>query len=263
MHARPVIALLTDFGTSDHYVGVMKGVIAGLCPDAVVIDITHDIPPQDIRSAAFALSAAWTYFPPASIFVVVVDPGVGTSRPAVAARVGSAMFVGPDNGVFDLVLAAHPLSMAVTLENPRYARSHISETFEGRDRFAPAAAWLARGIALGELGSTASLSVRLDWPLPRVHTDRVVGQIVHVDRFGNLVTNLERTPWAPLLEKADIWVAGHGPIRTVRTYGDAAPASVIALFGSTDRLEVAVAGGNAAATLNVARGAEVHVVWPA
>lgn len=263
MPARPVIALLTDFGTTDHYVGVMKGVIAGICPDATVIDITHEVPPQDVRSAAVSLASSWRYFPDGTIFVAVVDPGVGTSRPAVAARIGGSYFIGPDNGVFDLVLAAQAPTIAVTVDNPRYARARISETFEGRDRFAPAAAWLARGVALGEFGSTASLSMRLDWPLPRVHTDRVVGQIVHVDHFGNLVTNLERSPWAPLLERADLWVAGHGPIRTVRTYGDAAANAVVALFGSTDRLEIAVVGGSAAATLRVTRGVEVHAVWRA
>ena len=154
MSTRPVIALLTDFGLSDHYVGVMKGVIAGLCPEALLIDITHDVPAQDIRTAAFELEASWRYFPSDTTFVVVVDPGVGTERRGIAARIGERFFVGPDNGVFDLVIASQAPSEAVELGNPRYARAMVSRTFEGRDRFAPAAAWLAQGTPLAEFGGS-------------------------------------------------------------------------------------------------------------
>lgn len=260
MVARPVVALITDFGTRDHYVGVMKAVIASRCPDIQLLDITHDVPPQDIRAAAFTLAAAWPFFPAGTVFVVVVDPGVGTGRPAVALRVGESAFVGPDNGVFDLVIAAQPPTAAVSIDNPRLLGPTISATFEGRDRFAPAAAWLANGTPLEDLGQPVTAAVRLDWPLPRVHADRVVGEVIHVDHYGNLITNLERTPWAPLLAQAEIVVDGRGPIPLVRTYGDAAPGTLVCLFGSTDRLEIATVGGSAAATVGAARGAEVHVV---
>lgn len=263
MSARPVIALLTDFGTRDHYVGVMKAVIAGICPDAHVIDLTHDILPQDIRGAAFTLAAAWRDFPAHSIFVAVVDPGVGTDRQAVAARVGDVCFVAPDNGILDLVLSAQPPSGAVRLENPVYARPTVSRTFEGRDRFAPAAAWLAAGVRLEEFGPAVSIPRRLDWAEPSVHADRVVGHVVHVDRFGNLITDLQAEPWAPRLAHADVWLAAHGPIRLVRTYGEAPPGALVSLFGSTGRLEVAMVGGSAAHSAGAGAGAEVHVTWRA
>lgn len=263
MSARPVIALLTDFGTSDHYVGVMKGVMLGIHPDAQLVDLTHDISPQDVRTAAFTLAAAWREFPPHTVFLVVVDPGVGTDRPAIAARLGEQHFVGPDNGVFDLVLTARTPFAAVRLEAPKYARATVSRTFEGRDRFAPAAAWLASGVRLEDFGAPVSLATRLTWTDPHVHQDRVVGHVVHVDRFGNLITDLHAEPWAPLLEKADVWLAAHGPIRLVQTYGEAAPGALVSLFGSTGRLELAVVGGNATRVVGVGAGAEVHVIWRA
>lgn len=263
MSVRPVIALLTDFGTSDHYVGTMKGVILDLAPEAATVDITHAVPPQDIRSAAFCLAAAWRYFPPHSIFVVVVDPGVGTSRPAIAMRVGERVFIGPDNGVFDLVIATATPSEAVALDNPQFARASVSETFEGRDRFAPAAAWVARGTPLAAFGAPVPVAVRLDWPPPRRLEDRLVGEVMYVDRFGNLVTNLERAFAEPIPDGAEVRVAGAGPLRLVRTYGDAPPGAMVALFGSTDRLEIAAVGGSAAAGLQAGRGAEVTVVWRA
>lgn len=263
MSARPVIALLTDFGTRDHYVGAMKAVVAGICPDAHIIDITHEIPPQDIRSAAFTLAAAWREFPPSSVFVVVVDPGVGTSRPAIAARVGDRYVVGPDNGVFDLVLTDHALVAAVHLENAAYARPVVAPTFEGRDRFAPAAAWLATGVTLDAFGAAVSLSARMPWAEPRVLADRVVGHVIHVDRFGNLVTNVRADPWATVVSNAEVWLSGHGPVPVVRTYGDARPGTMVSLFGSTSHLEVAVVGGNAAQFAGIGVDAEVHVVWRA
>jgi S-adenosylmethionine hydrolase len=252
--------LLTDFGLQDHYVGSMKGVIAGICPDALLIDITHGVAPQDIRGGACELAAAWPFFPPQTVFVVVVDPGVGTDRAAIALRIGDTRFVGPDNGVFDLVLRQRGPDAAHRLDNPQLQRPTVSATFEGRDRFAPAAAWLAAGTPVEQLGTAIVPGVRLEWSSARTFADRVVGEVVHVDRFGNLITNIARDSWPPHRPPVEAWIAAHGPIPVVRTYGDAPAGSLIALFGSTGRLEVALVSGHAAAATGVSRGAEVRVV---
>jgi S-adenosylmethionine hydrolase len=260
MASRPVIALLTDFGQRDHYVGAMKGVVATVCPEAATVDITHEIPPQDIRAAAYELAAAWPYFPEGTVFLAVVDPGVGTRRLAIAARIGACFYVGPDNGTTDLVVVNRPVAEAVLLTNPTYTRPSVSATFEGRDRFAPAAAWLARGTPLASFGSATTLSARLLWTEPHASGEDLVGEILHVDRFGNLVTNIDRRCAALAAGVARISVADRVGVSLVHTYGEAPEGSVVALVGSTDRLEIAVVGGNAAMSLGVGRGAPVRVL---
>src|SRR6058998_3429222 len=163
---RPVIALLTDFGTRDHYAGTMKGVALGICPDATLVDISHELPAHDVLAGALELAAAYRYFPAGTIFLVVVDPGVGSSRRGIAAESGDYRFVAPDNGVLTAVLAEHPAKRVVELTERKYARPTVSRTFEGRDRFAPAAAWLAKGIDLAALGRGAANVQRLDIPQP-------------------------------------------------------------------------------------------------
>jgi S-adenosylmethionine hydrolase len=257
---RPVIALLTDFGLADHYVGSMKGVIAGICRDAVVVDLTHGVPPQDVMTAAFELLAGYRAFPPATVFIVVVDPGVGSRRRAIAARAGEYLFVGPDNGVFDLVFDELPPSVVVELTNAHYARAVVSRTFEGRDRFGPAGAWLASGVPQTDLGPEVAVQRRLNFPRPIVTDSGVDGETVHVDRFGNLVTNIDRRTWpGDVIDRLDVAVSGYRTVRLVSTYAEAAPGEVVALFGSTDRLEIAVRSGNAAEALGVGRGTTVHV----
>src|ERR671937_1334252 len=182
--ARPVIALITDFGTRDHYAGTMKGVALGICPDATLVDISHDLPAHDVLAGALELAAAYKYFPAGTVFLVVVDPGVGSARRGIAAESGDFKFVAPDNGVLTAVLDEHPAKKIVELSERRYARPTVSRTFEGRDRFAPAAAWLAKGIELGALGRSASAIHRLDIPQPTVDADRVSGEVLRVDRFG-------------------------------------------------------------------------------
>src|SRR5690349_11061422 len=190
--ARSVIALVTDFGTRDHYAGTMKGVMLGICPDVTLVDITHEIPPHDVTAGALELAAAYKYFPAGTIFVVVVDPGVGSARRGLAADTGDYRFVAPDNGVLTLVLRESPPKKIVELTERRYARPTVSRTFEGRDRFAPAAAWLAKGTQLPALGRPVNDVQKLDVPLPEVTADGVRGVVLRVDRFGNLVTNIER-----------------------------------------------------------------------
>jgi S-adenosylmethionine hydrolase len=257
---RPVIALLTDFGLADHYVGSMKGVIAGICGDAVIVDLTHGVPPHDMMTAAFELLAGYRAFPHGTVFIVVVDPGVGTRRRAIAARAGEYFFVGPDNGVFDLVFDELPPSLAVELTTPRYALAVISRTFEGRDRFAPAGAWLASGVAQTDLGPQVTVEQRLHFPRAVVTAGGVDGEVVHVDRFGNLVTNIDRRTWpGEVIDQLDVAMSGYRTVRLVSTYAEAGSGEVVALFGGTDRLEIAVKAGNAAEALGVGRGMTVHV----
>ncbi|NOT27022.1 MAG: SAM-dependent chlorinase/fluorinase [Acidobacteria bacterium] len=258
--ARPVVAVLTDFGTRDHYAGTMKGVALDICPDLTFVDLTHDIAPQDILGAAFELAVAFKYFPAGTVFLVVVDPGVGSSRRAIAAEAGSYRFVGPDNGVLCPALDATGEAPAlVELTEPRYARPFVSKTFEGRDRFAPAAAWLARGVDLNELGRPLTDWTRLQLPAPLAGPGCISGQVLRIDRFGNAITNLDRALYENFARQGSTQViAGSGGVvPLVTTYADAAKGSVCALFGSADYLEIAVSGGNASEQLGLAQGSEI------
>ena len=190
--SRPLIALLSDFGTADHYVGTMKGVMLGICPEAALVDITHDVPPHDVRTGARQLAASYRYFPAGTVFLAVVDPGVGSSRRGIAVETADHRFVAPDNGLLSAVLDEAPARRVVELTERKFARATISRTFEGRDRFAPAAAWLAKGAAITTLGRSVAAPVRLEWPAVVERADGLEGAVEIVDRFGNLVTNLGR-----------------------------------------------------------------------
>jgi S-adenosylmethionine hydrolase len=259
---RSVIAILTDFGTRDHYAGAVKGVALDICPDATLVDISHDLPVHDVMAGALELAACYRYFPANTIFLVVVDPGVGSTRRGIAAEAGGYRFVAPDNGVLTLVFDETPPKRVVELTERRYARPTVSRTFEGRDRFAPAAAWLAKGIDLAALGRPAGSVQRLDVRRARVSTDGIDGEVQRVDRFGNLITNIDRTTFekfaagGPLM----IRVGAHQVARVVSTYADAAAGELLALFGSSDHLEFALNGGRASDMLEVGRGAPVQVL---
>jgi len=258
--ARPVIALLTDFGTRDHYAGTMKGVALSICPDITFVDISHDVPPHDVVAGALELAAAYKYFPAGTIFLVVVDPGVGSTRRGIAADTGDYKFVAPDNGVLTAVFDEHPPKRVVELTERRYARPTVSRTFEGRDRFAPAAAWLAKGIELVALGRSAGAMHRLDLPQATLDGDRIAGQVLRVDRFGNLITNIDRKTFDRLAgAQLEIQIGGRVVSKVVSAYADAPPGELCALFGSTDHLEIAANGASAASDLALGRGAPVHV----
>lgn len=259
--ARPVIALLTDFGTRDHYAGAMKGVALTICPDATLVDITHDIPAHDVLTGALELAASFKYFPTGTIFLAVVDPGVGSARRGMAAEAGGYRFVAPDNGVLTLALKEVPPKKVVELTERKYARPTVSRTFEGRDRFAPAAAWLAKGIELGALGRPLPSWLQLDVPQPVAEDRRLAGEVLRVDRFGNLVTNIDRMLFERFAAGGaiDITVNRHPIERLVATYAEVAPGAVCALFGSSGHLEVAANGGSAAERLGVGRGARVTI----
>ena len=245
----------------DHYVGAMRGVALGICPDVTLADITHDIAPQDILGGALELAAAYTYFPQGTVFLCVVDPGVGSARRGLAAEAAGYRFVAPDNGLLTMVFKEAAPRQVVELTDRQYARPTISRTFEGRDRFAPAAAWLAKGIELRALGTPLTTWEMLDVPEPRAAGRQLSGIVLRVDRFGNLVTNIDRRSFEAFAAGGaiEIEVAGHLIARVVDTYAEAASGSACALFGSSDHLEIAIAGGSAAERLGLRRGAPVLV----
>src|SRR4029079_4176049 len=269
---RPCIALLSDCGTRHLYAGTMKGVIIGICPDVTLVDITHEITPHDVVEGSLQLAASSRYFPAGTIFLAIVDPGVGSSRRGIAAEAGDYRFVAPDNGVLTAVLRDVPPKRVVELTERRYARPTVSRTFEGRDRFAPAAAWLAKGIALAAPGRTAAgvppLEVsrpkaagvhRLAVPRPIVGDGSIEGQVLRVDRFGNLITNIDRRTFDRMAGPGlEIRVGSHVVSKVVSTYADLNADEICALFGSTDHLEIAANGASAAARLDLGRGAAAH-----
>lgn len=254
----PVVALLTDFGLQDHYVGALKGSILAACPEATLVDLTHEVPAHDVAAAALALDAAYTVFPAGTVFVAVVDPGVGSERRPVAVGAGRWLFVGPDNGIFTLVLDAHPQARVHLLANPGLYRLPVSPVFHGRDVFGPAGAHLARGVSLSEVGPRIDDPVRLEMPRPRAVPGGLEGVVIHVDRFGNLVTNLREPDLSAAARGKALAVRlGATPVPLVRTYSDVPPRTPCALVGSSGRLEIAVREGRADALAG--RGAVVVV----
>ena len=258
---RPLIALLSDFGSRDHYAGTMKGVMMGICPELTLVDITHEIRPHDVLEGALQLAATYRYFPAGTIFLAVVDPGVGSARRGIAAEAGTYRFVAPDNGLLTAVFRETPAKKVVELTERRYARPTVSRTFEGRDRFAPAAAWLARGTQLAALGRALPACHQLDIPVPEETAAALRGVVLIVDRFGNLVSNIDRRTFEAFssARPVTLTVGGHGIAGVVATYADIRPGEVCALFGSTDHLEVAVNGGSAEAVLALSRGAPLEI----
>ncbi len=260
--AKPLIAFLTDFGTRDHYASVMKGVVLSINPDATLIDLSHDLPPHDIVFAAHEILATYRYFPAGTIFVVVVDPGVGSPRRGLAAEAGDWRFVAPDNGVLTGVFQETPPKKVVELTERRYARPTVSRTFEGRDRFAPAAAWVSKGVHLSALGRGLTDYRMIDLPKPTIEDTVLRGTVIRIDRFGNVVTNLDRRSCERLTEGLGVLaltVGGQTISRIVSTFADLVPGEIGALFGSTDHLECAAASTSAADKLGVSVGDPVEL----
>ncbi len=275
---RPVVALMTDFGLGDGDVGVMKGVIVSIAPDVQLIDITHDVAPQNVPSGAFLLCAAYRYFPQNTVFVCVVDPGVGSSRNAIAIHAGDWFFVGPDNGLFSYIFAEQAVHGAVILSNPTYQLSQVSSTFHGRDIFAPAGAHLARGIALNELGTAIDPSrlQRLNIGLPtrqRGQTDKtskkdtIDAHIIHIDNFGNLITNIPLTMVPDLFSSPHVQIifpkTGAVVDKRRRFFADGPESGEPFIYGdSSGYVGIAVRNGNASKTLGIGYGTSMALVIP-
>jgi len=258
-----IVTLLTDFGQSDPYVGVMKGIILGICPTATVIDLCHMVTPQNIAEGAFLLGTSWHYFPVGTIHVAVVDPGVGSGRRAVTVAIRGHTFVAPDNGLLTGVLTQHRghRAQAVQLAERSYWLSTVSATFHGRDVFAPVAGHLACGVPLTKLGPAIPLSslVRLRDLHPRRRGPTLYGRVIHVDRFGTLVTTVHATDLTNRRVQR-VEIAAHIIERFVQTYADAASGEIVALLGSSGHLEIAQVNGHAAASLSIQVGTPVRVI---
>lgn len=255
----PLITLLTDFGHADTYVGQMKGAILSVCPRATLVDLCHEIPPGDIAAGAVAWGAAGAAFPPQTIHVGVVDPGVGTPRRAIAAEIGPWRFVCPDNGLLTSILKTWPMSRAVELTESRWWRPEVSPVFHGRDLFGPVAAHWAAGRDLTEFGPFIDTLAELDIASPQRDGGTVTGCVLTIDRFGNLRTNI---PQAWLTEPVDQWRIEIGPeaIHGVsRCFGDRDPGTLAALIGSHGHLEIAVNRGHAADRLSASVGMSVRI----
>jgi S-adenosylmethionine hydrolase len=256
----PIVTLTTDFGQSDSYVGTMKGVILSLCPEATLVDICHEIRPQAVRQAAYVLSTATPHFPPGTVHLVVVDPGVGSQRRPIVVQSGRALYVAPDNGVLSLALRQDPAHLAIHLTEPTYRLSQISATFHGRDIFAPAAAHLAYGSIPSQMGEPIPLSDLYTLPTiePQQQADGTwLGEILHIDRFGNLITNFQ----LPEIQSSFAVIVAEQRIEKLsRTFTDVGPGELVAYVGSSDHLEIAVREGNAARWLQLGVGDPVQVV---
>jgi S-adenosyl-L-methionine hydrolase (adenosine-forming) len=259
-----IITLLTDFGLKDGNVGVMKGVIWKIAPDAQIADLSHLIAPQDVQEGALILSRSVSYFPPGTIHLAVVDPGVGTARRPIAARLGGQFFVLPDNGLITLLLeqaeAASEIVEFVHLDRPQYWLPEVSHVFHGRDIFAPCAAHLANGALLTELGTLMHDPQRLKFPVPTRTDHGLLGEVIHIDHFGNLSTSIRRQhlgePALLRIRLAGVEVSG-----LVHTFGERPPGDLVALYGSTGYLIVSVVNGSAAQRLGAKVGDPVEVIW--
>lgn len=278
----PLVTLTTDFGTADGYVGTMKGVVLSVVPGARLVDISHEIAPQNLRQAAYVLYTAYPFFPSHTVHLVVVDPGVGSARRPVALRTPAGIFVGPDNGVFSYVMAREPVESLVELADPRYRLPQVSHTFHGRDIFAPAAAHLAAGVPITALGPPVPDPVTFPPPCLDVTRQGVAGELLHADHFGNVITGIGLLVWHEdelLLEPAFQGVGGGARVRfradeavvvvagqeiagVHRTYAEVAPGEPLALVGSEGHLEIAVREGSAVQRLGLRPGDAVVLRLP-
>ena len=260
MSPDPLITLLTDFGTSDYFVGALKGVILATNPKAQILDLTHDIRPHDVEEAAFTLLAACDSFPAGTIHVAVVDPGVGSSRRPIAVFSGDQAFVGPDNGLFSYILERNDEAKVFHLTNERYFRQPVSSTFHGRDIFAPVAAALSLGIGPEKLGEEITGACRLRPLTPeRMKNGRVRGRVIHIDRFGNCITNF--TPADVTTNRGIRLVIRGKAIRSIRQFfaDDHDRQKIFAIWGSAGFLEIAAKNTSAAKILKAKRGDRVII----
>jgi len=263
---QPILTLLTDFGSSDPYVAVMKGVILSSCPTARIVDISHQIPAHDVLAGAFVLAQAAPWFPKGTVHVVVVDPTVGTDRRVLAARIGGQVILAPDNGVLSFLDERFALEDIRVVVDARYSSGGtVSATFHGRDLFAPIAARILNGLDISKLGPQPETYKHLDLPVCRSEAGALIGQVLHIDHFGNVITNIPREAILQRWENLDavgVQCAGRRIEGFRQSYGLAEPGTLIALFNSMDLLELAVNRGRACELLGARRGTAVRVIGP-
>lgn len=264
MNRRPIVSLLTDFGHQDPFVGTMKGVILSLCPDAVLVDLCHETAAYDVASGSFLLQSTVRFFPPGTIHVAVVDPGVGGPRRAILARIDEQLFLAPDNGLLSYPMACGSVRMVRAITAPEYLLQPVSATFHGRDVFAPAAGHLARGTPPERFGPEIADAVRFAIPRPSLEAaGTLAGEVIWIDRFGNCITNIGREEIeafsAGAADRIRI-LAGDRPVgRLLRFFAEAGPGGCGAIIGSTGHLELFAYQGNLARQWGIARGARVRL----
>lgn len=256
-----IITLLTDFGTEDSYVGAMKGIILSLHPGVTIVDISHNVPPQDVISGAFVLSHAAPFFPKGTVHMAVVDPGVGGKRKPILIETERYFFVGPDNGIFDMALQREKVKQIILLTNKKYFLGYVSPTFHGRDIFSPVAAYLSLCVEPSLLGKRMQSIKKLEFKQPSIHNGKITGQIIHIDRFGNLITNIDEGLLRRVFKnKAFQTKVDHIIInKLVQSYAYAKKDDVACLIGSSGLLEIAVKNKSASKTLMITRGTPVEV----
>lgn len=261
--AEPIIALLTDFGEDDYFVASMKGVIAGINPSVRIIDITHHVPSFHIETAAFILRAAFTYFPKGSIFVTVIDPGVGTARKILLAKCLDYYFIAPDNGVLSLVFADETPKFIREVSNAEYFLLESSPTFEGRDKMAPAAAWLSTGVKCENFGPECVSYIKIKMRKPFKRSGRIHGHILYIDKFGNLITSIPVSMRHDYEEeqkqKELVFVAAGQEMPFKESYGSVEKGELLSLPGSLGLYEIAVREGSAKEKLGLKVGDSVHI----
>jgi len=260
-----IITLLSDFGLKDPYVAEMKAVILSKCPEARIVDISHEISKFNIRMGAFVLASAAPYFPKGSVHVAVVDPGVGTKRRPIVVETKRSIFVGPDNGVLMLAASKEGLQHVYTIENPQYMLPKVSRTFHGRDIFAPAAAHLAKGCAASKFGKEIGDYLVPDFAKPHLKENAVFGEVLHIDDFGNIVTNISSEILERMaLREKDSFTVKVGEetasLRLCSAYGDVSLGEALAIVGSHEFLEISVNHGSAAERFKVKSGDSLRVI---
>lgn len=256
------ITLVTDFGARDSYVGTMKGVILRINPSATIVDITHLIQPQDLMEASLVLENCFRFFPVGTVHVLVVDPGVGTRRRAIVVDTPDYLFVGPDNGVFSRIFSSQLPYEVREIRNESFLLPQISDTFHGRDIFSPVAAYLSRGVLPEEMGPVVTDPVRRDPPQPGVWQDQITGEVIHIDSFGNIITNVSREVFEMVMKgrRFRIMVNGKAIERISHSYLDVEKGKALALFGSMDMLEIAIHGGRADRRIGAGKGDPIQIL---
>jgi S-adenosylmethionine hydrolase len=260
---KSLITMTTDFGNADYFVAAMKGVIYSIDPAAEIVDVTHQIPPHDIYAAAFTLMCCYNDFPRGTIHVVVVDPGVGSARRPIMVMTDDYNFIGPDNGVFSYVYQRERVNRVVHFTAEHYFRQPVSPTFHGRDVFAACAAYVSKLVDWKMMGEEISDPVRFNTPEPKVVSDNHIrGAVIHIDRFGNIITNIARELVAPSQARAGVQVriGKHEATRLLNNFAEADPNELFAYFGSAGLLELAVPRQSAARLVEARRGVEVELI---
>ena len=255
-----IITLTTDFGYQDAYVGSMKGVILEICPEVEIVDLCHSVSPQDVPHGAFLLHTGYSYFPANTIHVVVVDPGVGSERRAIAVKTAKYIFIAPDNGLLSYIYRDNKVESVRSIENKLLFRDTVSNTFHGRDIFAPVAAHVARGIPFEEIGPLIENPVKLLLPAPVLSDDQIIAHITCIDQFGNLITDITRVYWEKQVKGRRFFILCGKRIEKInRSYSESLAGEILAIFNSSDYLEISANRGNASELLNLRRGAEIEI----